>query len=105
LESLVEATEAINRIRRAGETERALANASLYLEAFGHLVVGWLWLRQALVAQAGLNGHGPRTPAFYDGKLKACDYFCRYELPRVNALAGLLRTADTTTLEISEESF
>ena len=99
------ATEAINRVREAGETERALANASLYLEAMGHVVVGWMWLRQALLAQAGIAGGGPRTEAFYHGKLRACDYFARYELPRVTSLSGLLAEVDTTALTMSDASF
>jgi len=31
-----------------GDPELALANASAYLEAAGHIVVAWLWLEQAL---------------------------------------------------------
>ena len=34
----------------AGDMERALANATVYLEAFGHVVVAWIWLEQALAA-------------------------------------------------------
>jgi alkylation response protein AidB-like acyl-CoA dehydrogenase len=33
----------------------ALANAVLFLEAFGHTVIAWIWLRQALAAQRGLQ--------------------------------------------------
>lgn len=31
-----------------------LANAANYLEAFGHLVVGWLWLDQAITLHENL---------------------------------------------------
>ncbi|WP_166261797.1 acyl-CoA dehydrogenase [Marinobacter salicampi] len=103
--ALADATEATGALREAGETERALANASLYLEAFGHTVVGWLWLRQGLLARAGLNSHGPQSQTFYDGKLKACTYFARYELPRVVALARLLESGDCTALSMDEASF
>lgn len=105
IELMTEATDAINKVRGAGETERALANASLYLEAFGHTVVGWLWLRQAQVALQGIANCGPQTEAFYRGKLKACDYFARYELPRVSSLAGLLAEVDGTALSIADAEF
>lgn len=54
VEALKEATDCIQAVKQEGQVERALANASLYLEAFGHTVVGWLWLRQALAATKGL---------------------------------------------------
>src|SRR5438445_10144370 len=44
------------------DVERGLANASVYLEAFGHVVVAWMWLRQAL-ASARLLGHGSGADA------------------------------------------
>ncbi len=34
----------------AGDMNKTLANASLYLEAVGHVVIAWMWLEQALVA-------------------------------------------------------
>lgn len=105
LSSLVEATDAINAVRARGETERALANASLYLEAFGHTVVGWLWLRQAQAALGGIENGGPQSEAFYRGKLRACEFFARYELPRVTSLAGLLAEVDTTALEMADAEF
>jgi hypothetical protein len=37
----------------------ALANAVLFLEAFGHTVIAWIWLRQALAAQRGLETASP----------------------------------------------
>ena len=33
-----------------GHAELALANAHFFLELTGHVVVAWIWLRQALVA-------------------------------------------------------
>src|SRR5437764_620732 len=73
--------------RRLGEAaardvERGLANASVYLEALGHVVVAWMWLRQALAATRALAG-APVAADFYRGKLAACRYFFRWELPRV----------------------
>lgn len=105
LDSLDAATETLQRVRRDGDAARGLANASLYLEAFGQVVIGWLWLRQAQCAVQGLAEGGPQPEAFYAGKRQACDYFCRYELPRAEALSGILRQADTTTLEMQPDWF
>ncbi len=68
-----------------------LADASAYLEATGHLVVGWLWLEQWLAAD-GKEG------SFYDGKRAATRYFFTRELPRVRPLLDLIEAADGLTL-------
>ena len=35
----------------SGDIEAALANSVVYLEAFGHIVVAWIWLEQVIAAQ------------------------------------------------------
>lgn len=79
-------------------TER-LANASCYLDAFGHVVVAWLWLEQALAAESRLSG--PEGD-FYQGKLAACRYFYRWELPRIERWLGLLDPLERTPLEVQD---
>ncbi|KEF30016.1 3-methylmercaptopropionyl-CoA dehydrogenase (DmdC) [Marinobacter nitratireducens] len=103
--AMADATGAINRIKASGDVEKALANATLYLDAFGHVVVGWLWLRQAMKALDGLAGSGGQTAEFYEGKLRACEFFARYELPSVVTTADLLKSVDTTALDMADEQF
>jgi butyryl-CoA dehydrogenase len=88
---------------KVGE-ERALANATLYLDALGHVVVAWLWLRQAAVAANAQSASGANG-AFYRGKLRACAYFFAYELPRIEPTLALLETLDGTCLEAAPEEF
>ena len=97
-------TDALQAMKKS-DTDRALANAYLYMECFGHLVVGWLWLRQAQAALRGLQNGGERPASFYQGKLNACDYFLRYELPKPLALAEVLRSAYRTTLDMPLDCF
>ncbi|HYH22779.1 MAG TPA: acyl-CoA dehydrogenase [Azospirillum sp.] len=76
---------------------RALSNASVYLEMLGHVVVGWLWLRQALVAEARLpRADTAQERAFYEGKLHACRYFLRWELPKTGPQLDRLAALDDT---------
>ena len=81
-----------------GDIEVALANSSVYLEAFGHHVVAWIWLDQMLAT------HG-RTGDFYDGKRHAARYFFRHELPRTGPQLDLLAGLDTTTVDMAENWF
>ena len=88
-------------LHAAGDLNKTLANASLYLEAFGHLVVSWIWLEQALVA---LDKQSSDVD-FYAGKLQACHWFFRWELPKVDAQFDLLASIDTTTLDMRDNWF
>ena len=78
-----------------GDPDLALANASVYLEAAGHLVVGWLWLEQALACEGS-------SDAFHEGKRAAARYFWRWELPRTRAQFDLLESLDRTVLDTDE---
>jgi butyryl-CoA dehydrogenase len=83
----------------ARDVERALANASVYLDAFGHVVVAWMWLRQASASSRSLAGAAPADADFHRGKLAACRYFFRWELPRIGPQLALLDSLDSTCLE------
>jgi alkylation response protein AidB-like acyl-CoA dehydrogenase len=82
----------------AGDAELAMANSVVYLEAFGHVVLAWIWLEQVLVAD-GQSG------AFYDGKRQAAQYFFRYELPKTGPQLDLLESLDRTTLDMRDDWF
>ncbi|MEP4419959.1 MAG: acyl-CoA dehydrogenase, partial [Nitratireductor sp.] len=74
-----------------------LANATIYLDMLGHVVIAWMWLRQAVVA-AGKRANGEGNPDFLDGKLAACRYFFVHELPAARVKRELLDSLDDTTL-------
>jgi alkylation response protein AidB-like acyl-CoA dehydrogenase len=75
-----------------------LANATVFLEAFGHIVLGWIWLEQALLS-------ADKTADFYRGKLQAAQYFFLWELTKVDAMLDLLCTLDSTTLAMEDSWF
>lgn len=77
-----------------------LVNSSSYLDMYGHLVVGWMWLRQATAAKRALEaGCGGDTEAFMRGKLAACQYFFRHEMKRIDHWLPLVATNDATVLD------
>ena len=81
-----------------GDVDLALANATVYLEAVGHLVIAWMWLEQLLAAE-GKEG------AFYDGKRAAAAYFFLWELPKTGPQLDLLASLDRTTLDMQDAWF
>ena len=82
----------------SGDVEAAMANSAIYLEAFGHIVIAWIWLEQYLVA-------GDQGGDFYEGKRQAARFFFRYELPKTAAQLDLLESLDRTTLEMQDSWF
>ncbi len=82
----------------SGDLEAALANSAVYLEAFGHISIGWMWLEQVLASQ----GH---SGDFYDGKRHTARFFFHYELPRTAPQLDLLESLDRTTLEMRSSWF
>lgn len=77
------------------DRELALANATLYLEAAGHVVVAWLWLEQLL--------HVRGDDGFARGKRAAAAYFFAYELPKTTSTFHLLRALDRTALDLDPD--
>ena len=89
---LVQVTRAL---LACGDPGRRLANATAYLEAFGHIVLAWIWLDQALAC-------GESQSPFHQAKRNACKFFFIYELPRVEPQLALLEQLDRITLDATE---
>jgi alkylation response protein AidB-like acyl-CoA dehydrogenase len=87
-----------------GDPEEALANATPYLQAFGHVVIAWMWLEIALVAQRQLDAQVAGND-LYLGKLAAGRYFFRYELPKIDAWLAVVSTRDATCREMNDAWF
>jgi butyryl-CoA dehydrogenase len=87
-----------------GIPDEALANATPYLQAFGHTVLAWIWLDVALCAQRQLDA-AQDDGASLQGKLSACTYFFHYELPRTAAWLQVVETRDATCRSMDEAWF
>jgi butyryl-CoA dehydrogenase len=99
----VTAASVASRMQR-GEAGLALANASHYMTAAGHLLVGWLWLRQALCAQAALTA-GRGSEDFYRGKLQTCLFFLNQELPNAMHAISLVSGFEDSAYVMRDEWF
>ncbi|NRB65318.1 MAG: acyl-CoA dehydrogenase [Saprospiraceae bacterium] len=85
-----------------GELTTFLADATLFMEMAGHVVIGWQWLKMALQAkQDQLSGNDQFADAFYESKVQTMQFFFRYELPKTVGLHRTL-TADSLPLTIGQ---
>ncbi|WP_346841185.1 acyl-CoA dehydrogenase [Metapseudomonas otitidis] len=88
-----------------GKVAQALANSALYLNSFGHAVIGWRWLEQAIRAQEGLANGNPADIEFYKGKLQAARFFLTWEVPGVHHALAILEARDDTCLGMQADWF
>ena len=128
-EALRHVVQAAGDAWSTGDPAEALANATPYLQAFGHVIVGWMWLDVAVCAGGGAAGGDAGSAATADGhadvagdagregpgagaavaqrlgKLAAARYFFRYELPRVAAWLAPVESRDDTCRTMEDAWF
>jgi len=82
-------------------------NTSRLLLAAGDVVVGWLLLRQAEIAQAALTSGtaSARDQRFYEGKVAAARFFARTVLPKLAAERQIAEATDNALMDVSEDAF
>lgn len=82
-----------------------LADSALYLKVFGHLVIGWRWLEQAVHAQRGRQAGNAADTDFYAGKLQAARYFLVREVPGCHHDLDILARRDDACLAMQDAWF
>ena len=93
------ATQAAWATGNAGE---ALANAVPYMQAFGHVVLAWMWLD---MADSVLAKDATLSVAASAGRMGAARYFFHYELPKIGAWLDVVRRRDATCAALAEDAF
>lgn len=96
--ALQKVTQATQSAWSTGQPQEALANAVPYLQAFGHLVLAWIWL------DVSASCRGEASPK-QTGRQAAATYFYRYELPKIDAWLNVVGNRDMTCANLSEEAF
>lgn len=79
--------------------ESFLADASLFMELTGHLLISWQWLRIATTAFEKMESGEMRWPkSFYQEKVHTMKYYFVYELPRIKGLSETIRSKEELTI-------
>jgi butyryl-CoA dehydrogenase len=88
----------------SGDYERYLADASIFMEFFSLILIGWTWLEIATEAEENLNKtDSPYSDEFYIGKIETMKYFFGYELPKTLGHASILMNDSTVTIKKEKE--
>jgi hypothetical protein len=81
-------------------------NTTRLLLAAGDLVIAWLLVRSAAVAQGMLDGDvRPADRSFYEGKIAAAQFFARQVLPKLSAERKIAETTDNALMDLDEAAF
>ncbi|WP_420473620.1 acyl-CoA dehydrogenase [Noviherbaspirillum sp. ST9] len=94
--ALAELLEATTSAWEDASPSQALANATPYMQGFGHVVLAWLWLDVALAACDIADD------MLREGKLAAARYFFHYELPKIHAWLAVAARRDLTCHDLDE---
>ena len=89
-----------------GNYERFLADASVFMDFFGTIVIGWQWLKIATNASTLLkNSNGNQPKEFYNSKIHTMKFFYTYELVKTKGLAKTLMNNEKLTITASKDLF
>jgi len=96
LETLLRVSATLLAAQAELGAERALSGATLFLDAFGSIVVAWRWLAQARRAAGNPSD-------FAAGKLAACRYFFRHLLADAEVALERLEKLDDYVWDVRPE--
>jgi hypothetical protein len=96
---LMSAAEQVENIYKVG------LNTTRLLMSCGDLVIGWLLLRQAVVALEKLPSASARDKAFYEGKVAAARWFAASVLPELAAKRAITEATDLSLMQLDEAAF
>jgi len=99
------AKQTVETVNQEADTVTRLSSATPFLDAFGHIVIAWLWLRQALIAQEALQKGARADTDFYEGKVAACQFFYRYHLPQAAEKLRYVASQDRSVLDTQASWF
>jgi len=96
----------IGKTAASADFKVAFANASPFLEVMGDTVMGWMLLWRALISSRKLEaGAKKKDISFYEGQIKAADYFIKSILPITSGKIQAIKDGGKAVVEISEDSF
>lgn len=86
------------------DPEEAAAAANDYLALFGHVALGWMWARMAVVARRKLP-QADGEAGFYEAKLATARFYLERALPQAGAHFQALAAGKGSLMSLPEDAF
>ncbi|MCW3126349.1 MAG: acyl-CoA dehydrogenase family protein [Bacteroidetes bacterium] len=104
LMKLQEVTVHLVSVAQSEGPEAYLSDATLYLELFGILAIGWQWIKQGTKVEELKQAQSKNYSAeFLQSKMYALQYFFEYEVPKVDGLITRLMSKNRVTVNAKKE--
>ncbi len=100
LESVV---ESIKLKRKKSSDYLALSSAGIFLDAFGLILIGWMWLKQGIVIFDKLREED--TNPFYLGKKSTIKFYFNHDLPKARERLEFIVRFDPSFVEMESDWF
>ncbi len=93
--------EHLGEFAKVGDYQTYLADASIFMELFSTLCVGWQWVKIGLRAKHALVSNKLEfSTAFYEQQISTMQFYFKYEMPKISACAEtLLQTEEVIIRE------
>jgi alkylation response protein AidB-like acyl-CoA dehydrogenase len=82
-----------------GNHERYLADATIFMDLFGTVVIGWQWLKMGIAANKQTDA------TFKQSKLNTLEYFYKYEMSRCKGLQKTICNDSEVTINMQAEMY
>ncbi|MEL6865574.1 MAG: acyl-CoA dehydrogenase [Bacteroidota bacterium] len=102
MQRIKEVLDFLTNFAKDGDHERFISDATIFMDLFSKVLVGWLWLDMATQAkQALVVGDQTYSADFYESKIHALRFYFKYEMTQTTSLAEILmdEAVLTTTTE------
>jgi alkylation response protein AidB-like acyl-CoA dehydrogenase len=80
-------------------------HANRILNSVAEVVIGWLLLKAAVIAQKKLPEASEADKAFYDGKIASLRFYTKEILPNIALHKKVIEGGDLSLMEVSEAAF
>ena len=103
IDEWVQITQDVSK-RAAGNPDEVGAASVDYLMYSGYIIVGYMWLKMAVVAQQKLD-EGTSEDAFYEAKLQTAAFYFDRLLSRTRSLVSAIESGADNLMMMPEENF
>ena len=106
LDKLQETALHLGKTARSEEMMTAFAHAYAFMEVTGDVVMAWMLLWRAVLAEKKLAGKiKKKDVAFYEGKVNCAQFFINSVLPITLGKAAIILGCDDAVVRISDDAF
>lgn len=85
-------------LAQKGDYEQFLSDATIFMDFFGTILIGWQWLKTGVAAQNEIEG-GNYPQSLLAGKIHTMKFFYKYEMSRTKGLAKTILSDLKLTLD------